>query len=151
MSVMNCTRCDQLVDTDFDLGSWEYEEIPEETFYCAGCVDDVLEEIGRKNLAKPLGKPVADKYFDGKGFEDTDLEFYIEEIDDHLELPVKYQAKYYPAEYGSREAGTGLQLEPDYPAGTEVEDFHVEIDGLWYYFDPTENQIEAAEKNARDD
>ena len=45
MSIMCCDRCGQMVDTDFDLGSWEYEELPDDPFYCQPCADEILDEM----------------------------------------------------------------------------------------------------------
>lgn len=36
-------------------------------------------------------------------------------------IPGQVEVVHYPAERGSRERGTGLQLEPDYPAYWEIE------------------------------
>jgi len=40
------------------------------------------------------------------------------ETDEEIAVTVQYE--YTPAERGSRERGTGLQLEPDYPASVEI-------------------------------
>jgi len=35
-------------------------------------------------------------------------------------IPCKARVQYHPAEYGARECGSGIQLEPDYPAGWQI-------------------------------
>lgn len=40
------------------------------------------------------------------------------ETDEEIDVTVQYE--YMPAERGSRERGTGLQLEPDYPSSIEI-------------------------------
>ena len=112
---------------------------------CPGCMG-----LG---VSEDAGDPVdMIKYLANKRYESAHIDFYMGEgVDDYEELPIRFKADYIPAEYGSREAGTGLQLEPDYPADHELSDFHVEINGQWFYFEPTDDQESQALKAISND
>jgi len=119
-------------------------------------VDDPCPECQGLGVSEEAGDPVdMIKYLASpkrKHYESTELDFYMGEgLDKFQKLPVRYRATYLPAEHGAREAGSGIQLEPDHPASYEVEDFHVEVNGEWYYFEPNDKQIEQATKHARGD
>jgi hypothetical protein len=49
---MTCSRCSRYVDTDFDLGSWGYDELENDDFYCEPCAEEVIEEMERDERAR---------------------------------------------------------------------------------------------------
>jgi len=117
-------------------------------------MDEPCDDCGGTGVTEEAGDPInITKYLKGKrNYYDADVDFYVGEgVDDYEEFPIKFHAVYYGASYGAREHGTGMQLEPDEPAGFEIDDFHVEINGQWYYFEPTDDQEEQAIKAITED
>lgn len=54
-----------------------------------------------------------------------------ESITVYVEIPVVVELSHYRGYHGTREKGSGVQLEPDEPPSTEIEDFYPESDSSW--------------------
>ena len=67
------------------------------------------------------------------------------------EYNIRFDYICYPAEYGAREHGTGLQLEPDIPAHVDVENVEIEHgQNEWHPIDFPEHVIRDLEKEVKD-
>jgi len=97
--------------------------------------DDPCGSCGGLGVNSDGGDPVPSDYL--KRHSTITVKVYMGEARDEFEdCEIAYSGTYRKGSCGAREAGTGLQLEPDEPAGWELEDFHIEINGEWFYFDP---------------
>jgi len=101
--------------------------------------DEPCHECGGEGVF--AGDPVKDAKFLNKYRSEWMAVYVGEGIDDFVEYEVAWSGGYIPAEYGAREHGTGVQLEPDYPAGWELDDFYIRVNGNWYPVDPEDETV----------
>ena len=75
---------------------------------------------------------------------DTTITVEDPETGEEREVDVTVEYEYTPAERGSRERGTGLQLEPDYEATVEISAVYDETGKEYDLTDRQQRQIEDA-------
>jgi len=89
----------------------------------------------------------AANYWLNEKYVDRDLVNIVVTVDD---VEYSVDARYYPAERGSRERG-GLQLEPDYPAYYEIDSIKYAETGEYVDKDDEDADIKEIEKKAYDE
>jgi len=100
--------------------------------------DDPCGNCGGLGVNEDAGDPIKDakKYLRRHSM--ITVNIYVGEGKDEFEeFEVAYSGAHYEGSRGGRDS-SGFQYEPDEPAGWELDDFHIEINGEWYSFDPDE-------------